>query len=630
MLNTIFNTKLLQNELDQFDVRTIPNYKQSLKLLHDWKMSIETSDINKTKEKSIQGRFFQDFFVKILGYKDRIGNSEWSFMQEERTLMDGSTPDGVLGNFTPSIRDIKVVIELKDGKTDLDKKQNRSNKVTPVEQAFSYAPKCGEGCKWVIVSNFKTIRLYHSNNQMEYEEFDVTKLHIAEEFKKFYYLLNSQNLISKSQKSIIDTLYENNLSAKNNITNEFYKLYKDIRINLFKSIKTHNSSIDEVTLFTKTQKLMDRFIFICFCEGNSLLEKGIFESVLKIANMGFEMDNNRIWRQLKGLFNSIDKGNPARNINHFNGGLFAEDSILDGLNIPDDLFSGLEELSKYDFATDLNVNILGHIFEQSISDIEDIKKEIAGIEDGKGKRKRDGIFYTPDYITNYIVEQTIGRWLQEKRTSLGELDLKEIPDQEPVMPLQGARTNKQFKASKDYKEYKKKYNEYIEIKESHVKFYQAYNYILQQITIIDYTCGSGAFLNAAFDYLYKEGKRVNDILIDISGTSDLLKLDKKILKDNLYGVDINPESVEITKLSLWLKTANKYDSLTSLDDNIICANSLIEDSEIAKDKAINWRKKFKDVFDNGGFDIVIGIIFSLLEYCIHSFTYRAYCLSNAN
>ncbi len=73
-------------------------------------------------------------------------------------------------------------------------------------------------------------------------------------------------------------------------------------------------------------------------------------------------------------------------------------------------------LSEYDFLTDLNVNILGHIFEQSISDLEALRGEIQGsqVDKKKSKRKKEGVFYTPDLITRFIVESTIGSWLFER------------------------------------------------------------------------------------------------------------------------------------------------------------------------------------------------------------------------
>jgi Eco57I restriction-modification methylase/TaqI-like C-terminal specificity domain len=86
----------------------------------------------------------------------------------------------------------------------------------------------------------------------------------------------------------------------------------------------------------------------------------------------------------------------------------------------------------------------------------------------------------------------------------------------------------------------------------------------------------------------------------------LFDVDKAILENNLYGVDINEESIEIAKLSLWLRTAQKGRKLSVLSNNIKCGNSLIDDPEVAGDKAFNWQKEFPDVFAKGGFDVVIG------------------------
>jgi len=86
----------------------------------------------------------------------------------------------------------------------------------------------------------------------------------------------------------------------------------------------------------------------------------------------------------------------------------------------------------------------------------------------------------------------------------------------------------------------------------------------------------------------------------------LVDIDKGILKNNLYGVDLNKESVEITKLSLWIKTANKNAPLTALDKNIVMGNSVIDSNKVAGELALDWGKAFPEVFKQGGFDIVIG------------------------
>ncbi len=79
-----------------------------------------------------------------------------------------------------------------------------------------------------------------------------------------------------------------------------------------------------------------------------------------------------------------------------------------------------------------------------------------------------------------------------------------------------------------------------------------------------------------------------------------------ILEKNIYGADLNEESVEIAKLSLWLRTAQKGRKLNKLNNNIKCGNSLIDDPAVAGEKAFNWQNEFPEIFANGGFDVVIG------------------------
>lgn len=597
----IFNQKMLENKLNNYKIDDIEQWAEKIKIINGWKKSIERKDLNKTKEKQLQGLFFTQIFCNVLNYTNIIGNNDWTFVQETNTKADATTPDGMLGFFDNKSKDIRVVIELKDALTDLDAKQkSRDKKDSPVEQAFSYAPKSGRKCNWIIVSNFKEIRLYHASTALEYERFLIIDLVTnSREFLKFFYLLNEKNLINKNDDSLTDILYKTNLEESKNISNAFYKEYKNTRLNLFKGIRENNLLIDELVIFEKVQKLMDRFIFICFCEDTQLLPKNTFKNVINTARNSYDPSDTKIWTQLKGLFYAIDKGNPPMDINKFNGGLFASDCILDKLYIPDNLFDGLESIAEYDFETDLNVNILGHIFEQSIGDIEDIKAEIIGGNSDKknGKRKKDGVFYTPEYVTNYIVSKCIGDWLGNKRKELGEDKLPTIPEGD-----ESALINVPIKNGR----WKKNITEREKAQEMHRQFWIKYGEVLSSIKILDPACGSGAFLNAAFDYLYKEGNRVNEEHCKITNINSLFDLDKTILKNNLYGVDLNAESVEITKLSLWLKTANKKDQLTTLDNNIVCGNSLIDDINVVGEKAFNWNNSFKNIMDNGGFDIIIG------------------------
>lgn len=206
----------------------------------------------------------------------------------------------------------------------------------------------------------------------------------------------------------------------------------------------------------------------------------------------------------------------------------------------------------------------------------------------KEKRKTQGVFYTPAFITQYIVEVALGGYLKQREQEIRNcVQLEQIPQ----------KNTKQRR-------------------ETEIKLWETYrDEVLRKTRVIDPACGSGAFLIAAFDYLMREYERVNQAIaaLELQGNSgaefvgqrSLFDLNKTILNSNLYGVDLSPESVEITKLSLWLKTAEAGQSLTYLDDNIKVGNSIVDDPSVAE-RSFNWQAEFRDVFAAGGFDVVIG------------------------
>ena len=585
-MNNLFNQKLLiqkaQEEINLSD------YFEKRKILNNWINSLEKGILSKSKEEEFQGEFLNDIFSLILGAVNKSsGKDEWNLQRETKTKIDGQKADGVIGFFDVNGKDdVRAVIELKGPTISLDQRQKRSGDTrTPVEQAFNYAPKYGKNCQWVIVSNYKEIRLYRSNDMTEYEVFFLENLKDDLEFQKFIYILSFEALVgTANKKAKALELSEEYQKNQIEIEKKFYNEYRNIRLHIFENMKENNPETDENTLLEKVQKLLDRFLFICFCEDKGLLEKDFFNTILKKGK-----DFGSIFDIFKVFCNWINLGNPKENISHFNGGLFKNDDVLNSLNIDDKVFEELKKISDYDFDSDLNVNILGHIFEQSISDIEELKKSISGEEfdQKKSKRKKDGIFYTPQYITKYIVENSIKNWLDDKRKELGEDDLPILNEKDYIFDI----------AKKNYtKNYRK-----------HIEFWQQYREAVRNIKIIDPACGSGAFLITAFEFLLNYNKYLDDKIFDLVGTSDLFSdRTKEILQNNIFGVDLNRESVEITKLSLWLKTADKNKTLASLENNIKCGNSLIDDPEIAGNLAFNWEKEFPEIFANGGFDIVVG------------------------
>jgi len=567
---SIFKNKQIKENLKKFD---IPDMKEKIKIIEKWFAVYQDKTLHQKTESECEQAFNQDFFNKILDYKN-FPNEPYTIDPKGKTQTSSQKPDAILGYFTKDIQKVSAVVEIKDVNTPLDKSQKREGNLSPIQQAFKYKPQYQE-CSFVIATNFFEIRLY-KDNQLDYELFTLESLlnpdNIFFEFRKFYYLLCEENFINKINKTKTEELLSEIRLEQEKISKEFYSEYKDLRKKLISDILKNNECENNFAI-SKAQKIIDRIVFVCFCEDLDLLPEYTLEKFLKSSEDSF----SSLWDNLKGLFQAIDKGSEKLEIpNGYNGGLFCEDLELNNLKISDEVIKNFIKIGKYDFAEDLSVNILGHIFEQSISDIEALRKT-EEVDKKKSKRKKDGIFYTPEYIVDYIVRNSLGKYLEEK--------LNEI------------MINQKFKLKEDIqdKNYQKRLKE----------IYQEYRVILQNVKVFDPACGSGAFLVKVFDFLLAENKRVGKIIED----NDLFSTDsyyKSILENNIFGVDLNEESVEITKLSLWLKTAEKGKKLTSLNNNIKCGNSLIDDEDVAGDKAFKWNEEFKEIMNNGGFDVVLG------------------------
>jgi type I restriction-modification system DNA methylase subunit len=524
-------------------------------------------NIRNSKEEEYQSGFINALFVNILGY---TLNPEPNFniVLEKKNVDDSKKADGAI----LKENEVIAVIELKSTQTtDLSKVET---------QAFGYKnhnPKC----QYIITSNFEKIRIYIQNaiDHLEFDLFNLTK----ENFALLYLCLSKDNILS----DIPLKIKEASVLQEENVTKELYKDYSKFRKEIFENIVKNNSDFDKLVLFKKTQKLLDRFLFIFFAEDRLLLPpNSISEIVKQWTTLKEDLDEYvPLYERFKKYFGYLNTGFKGKKYNIFayNGGLFLPDKILDNIKIDDEvLHQNTVKLSTYDFETDVDVNILGHIFEHSLSEIENLQAEIAGeeIDKQKTKRKKDGIFYTPKYITKYIVENTVGKLCEEKRIELG------IVDEE---------------YAKGRKNRKKDIVRTLDDKLT------AYRDWLMEITILDPACGSGAFLNQALEFLIQEHKKIDELKFQLLGGSIVFPdVEAKILEKNIYGVDLNEESVEIAKLSLWLRTAQKGRKLTTLSNHIKCGNSLIDDPEIAGEKAFNWQNEFPEVFAKGGFDVVIG------------------------
>ncbi|MCO5142571.1 MAG: N-6 DNA methylase [Oligoflexia bacterium] len=344
------------------------------------------------------------------------------------------------------------------------------------------------------------------------------------------------------------------------------------RIALAKDI-SKNNDIDEDQLNFIVQQTIDRIIFLRIAEDRDVEDYGTIQKCL---------NHEGHYKHLYRFFEKADQ--------KYNSGIFKKDDLSARIKISDSITSKIINglyypKSPYEFSV-LPIEILGKAYEQflgkkiTLTDSGRIK-----IEDKPEVKKAEGVYYTPKYIVDYIVQNTVGRHCEGK-----------TPEQ------------------------------------------------VAKIKILDPASGSGSFLIGAYEYLlqwYKDyftknptkytKKKMSEIF---TPTGELTtKFKGKVLLDNIYGVDIDANAVEVTKLSLLLKcmegetkeTIHAQQSLfherilPTLDDNIKCGNSLIDFdiyvnfSDLGNDlkikrkiNAFNWKNGFKKIFENGGFDVVIG------------------------
>ncbi|MBT3382290.1 MAG: N-6 DNA methylase [Prolixibacteraceae bacterium] len=518
-------------------------------------------NIRNSKEEQFQEGFLRELFVSILGYTLNP-HANFNLTTELKNITNSKKADGAILKG----EDATAVIELKGtDTTDLDKIET---------QAFGYKnhhPKC----KYVITSNFEKLRFY-IQNAVDHVDFDLFNLS-KEQFSLMWLCLAKDNLLNDLPLKI----KESSVLQEENITKKLYSDYSKFREAIYNNLVKNNLETDKLLLFKKTQKLLDRFLFIFFAEDRLLLPpNSISEIVKQWTTLKEDLDEYfPLYTRFKKYFGYMNTGFKGKkyDIYAYNGGLFKPDEILDNISIDDDiLHEHTLRLSNYDFETDVDVNILGHIFEHSLGEIAAIAAKATGHARLSSERKhvsvrkRDGIFYTPKYITKYIVENTVGKLCGKKRAEL------EIIDEEYA---KGRKNRKK------------------ELVKSLDKKLDDYRNWLLSLTILDPACGSGAFLNQALEFLINEHHKIDELRGQLLGGAILFPdITNDILEKNIYGVDLNEESVEIAKLSLWLRTAQKGRKLNTLSNNIKCGNSLIDDPEIAGEKAFNWQNEFPEIF----------------------------------
>jgi len=475
---------------------------------------------------------------------------------------------------------------------------NIKDSAEPAYQIRRYAYTAG--LRLSIITNFAEFAVYDTRNKPSMDDKASTARIFYctfEEYEKHFDFLYKTFTAEAIRKGDFDRYAEENKNKKgtSEVDTELLALIEDWRMILAKNIVKNNPGLSIYNLNTVVQRIIDRIVFIRIAEDRGIEDYELLLTVAKTTD---------IYAKLVQIFTKA-------NIK-YNAGLFAYEKWIDEVIIDDTILKSIivnlyYPKCPYEFSV-LPIEILGSIYERFLGktikfrSVKGIGNNVAArtaiIEEKPEIKKAGGVYYTPQYIVDYIVQNTVGEKIKNK-----------TPDE------------------------------------------------ISKITICDPACGSGSFLVGAYQYLlnyhldyYTKEKNIKSALKKekiyeayqfsrdkTNGCSYKLTIEEKqhILTNSIFGVDIDSQAVEVTKLSLYLKLLENegieakehgqlfkhsdFTLLPSLEKNIKCGNSLIgtdfyeqlsldlTDDDRIKVNCFDWEKDgFPAIFKAGGFDVVIG------------------------
>jgi type I restriction-modification system DNA methylase subunit len=433
-----------------------------------------------------------------------------------------------------------------------------------VKQAVTYA--YSKGIPWVVLTNFKELWAFSGDVQPQrfltlaadryVEDFDLLNLLSKEAVE--------QGLLEKEaakygafppKVSVERRLYEQLSQWRERLFNQLHQYRRDLSFSL----------VDETV-----QRLFNRLIFIRTCEDRKIEEPVLLPLLRQFQGRSLR---DGLWEALRKAFAEFDRSYDSELFSFHaldQQGFFQDDSLAEVIQ---GLYQPSGGLVTYDFSL-IDADVLGRVYEQYLGHVaqavrqryreyqlslergfssEQAPEEAIEVIERPQRRRAQGIYYTPRWVVDYIVRQTVGRFIQEH---------KNRPD------------------------------------------------AIHNLRILDPACGSGSFLIRAYDELlqyHAQGRPPEWVFTD-----DRLA----ILRNNIFGVDLDPQAVEIARLNLLLRAVRERQLLPELAGNIKVGNSLISGGEAElrplfgdawRDKRpFNWKEQFPGVVDEEGFDVVIG------------------------
>ena len=442
----------------------------------------------------------------------------------------------------------------------LEAKALRADLTKPeyVRQAITYA--YNKGITWAVLSDFEGLQVYNAQTGRSF--ITLSYDNYLRDFDDLW-LLSKESLENNTLNERAEKYGA--LPPRLGIEQRLYNQLWQWREGLFTQLHHYNHSLSFSQIDEVIQRLFNRLIFIRTCEDRGIENKALLSAVHEWRRIGRKGEFVETLRAIFRYFDGYYDSDLFRH--HLTDEVFIESATIE--NIFNSLYEIPGGMASYDFSL-IDADVLGAVYEQYLGHVATVAKQqareararmdlglpsepIIELIAKKQRRKEHGIYYTPKFVTNYIVKETVGRFLKERS-----------------------------------------HNEIFNIK------------------ILDPACGSGSFLIRAYDELlnyhaYQRGKPVSEL-------DQYERL--PILTNNIFGVDLDIQAVEIARLNLLLRSLAKRETLPTLADYIRQGNSLISgtEEELKKyfgdnwqdKKPFNWEQEFKDVMADGGFDVVIG------------------------
>ena len=513
------------------------DFERIIELISKYEHIKKSGEIKKYNEESTKKDFILPLF-EALGWNVYNRAKRNDSISAEETISKKRVDYGFRINGIP-----KFFLEAKSLK-----EENIQTNPKYITQAIDYAWM--KSCSWAILCNFEIIAVF--NADWKGSNFGNNLLFILhpKDFlsdKRFEHL--SKSAFMNNELNEIASQYGKRQS-KNPINKQLLQDMIHFREILSKDIIRNNQEkhLSQEALDESVQRILDRLIFIRNAEDRELEENRLQSNVRQWTSRG----KGQLVREILKVYDYFDaQYNSKLFAKHLCDDLYLDNEVL--LEVIEGLNHSADNSYRYDFSV-IESDVLGNIYEQYLGNILKATPKRAKLSESKTHRKEQGIYYTPSYIVDYIVKNTVGDYIK-------------------------THTHEEIK----------------------------------NVKILDPACGSGSFLIRAYKELEKywikelklnEGD-IRQTRFDLKNSDQFYTLKTDILRNNIFGVDLDPKAVEIAQLNLLLQVSERKHRLPLLQNTIKVGNSLIDDPNVSE-RAFKWEEEFPEIIKEGGFDIVIG------------------------